>query len=441
MLLFHAFFQAYMYLSKTNSKILGDGLITEMNPIIGIMVAQFVVLMALTIFIDSYRFKNFDKVKKVSSKDRIIDSEGSFFNFFNILYNFTVEINQPPIPNEILNEKKRVESSTDPIRLLDLSKTYENGFQAIKGVSFGVQKNQIFGLLGPNGAGKSTTFNILTALLPNSGGSCTFKNLEVNRNMVEIFKDVGICPQFDCLWANLTPKEHLYLFGKLKGLKDNDLKQSVAYFLQTMQLDFFKETKAGNLSGGNKRKLCVANALIGGPDLLFFDEPSTGLDPIARRFLWNTLAQSLKSRGSSIVLTTHSMIEAESLCDNIGIMVNGKLVCFGSTQELKDKYGQGYIITIKPKLNVSVDEKIYELYPKATKTKNNKEGYVEFQLPLEGFSFFKTFSFLEKELMDKKLIEDFSISQASLEQIFLNFSKQQKGEEAEANNQFLESYD
>lgn len=259
--------------------------------------------------------------------------------------------------------------------------------------------------------------------------------------MVEIFKDVGICPQFDCLWANLTPKEHLYLFGRMKGLKNNDLKQSVAYFLQTMQLEFFKETKAGNLSGGNKRKLCVADALIGGPDLLFFDEPSTGLDPIARRFLWNTLAQSLKSRGSSIVLTTHSMIEAESLCDNIGIMVNGKMVCFGSTQELKDKYGQGYIITIKPKLNTSVDERIYELYPKATKTKNNKEGYVEFQVPLEGFSFFKTFSFLEKELMDKKLIEDFSISQASLEQIFLNFSKQQKGEEAEANNQFLESYD
>jgi len=221
--------------------------------------------------------------------------------------------------------------------------------------------------------------------------------MEVNRNMVDIFKDVGICPQFDCLWENLTPKEHLFLFGRMKGLRKQELSQSVAYFLQTMQLDFFKETKAGNLSGGNKRKLCVADALIGGPDLLFFDEPSTGLDPIARRFLWNTLSQSLKSRSSSIVLTTHSMIEAESLCDNIGIMVNGKLVCFGSTQDLKNKYGQGYLITIKPKPNNNVDDYIFDLYPKALKNKNNKEGYVEFQVPLEAFSFFKTFNFLEKE--------------------------------------------
>lgn len=255
--------------------------------------------------------------------------------------------------------------------------------------------------------------------------------------MVDIFKDVGICPQFDCLWENLTPKEHLFLFGRMKGLRKQELSQSVAYFLQTMQLDFFKETKAGNLSGGNKRKLCVADALIGGPDLLFFDEPSTGLDPIARRFLWNTLSQSLKSRSSSIVLTTHSMIEAESLCDNIGIMVNGKLVCFGSTQDLKNKYGQGYLITIKPKPNNNVDDYIFDLYPKALKNKNNKEGYVEFQVPLEAFSFFKTFNFLEKELLEKNLIDDFSISQASLEQIFLNFSKFQTGEEA--SNQFLDA--
>ncbi len=255
--------------------------------------------------------------------------------------------------------------------------------------------------------------------------------------MVETFQDVGICPQFDCLWENLTPKEHLFLFGRMKGLKKDELRQSVDYFLKTMQLEFFKETKAGNLSGGNKRKLCVADALIGGPELLFFDEPSTGLDPIARRFLWKTLSQALKSRNSSIILTTHSMIEAESLCDNIGIMVNGKLVCFGSTQELKNKYGQGYVITIKPKGNCSVDEFLYGLYPNASKKKNNKEGYAEFMIKREDFSFFKTFKFLEMELLEKKLIEDFSISQSSLEQIFLNFSKLQQGEEA--NNEFLDN--
>ena len=142
-----------------------------------------------------------------------------------------------------------------------------------------------------NGAGKSTTFNILTSLIPRSIGSVKVKGIEVNKGIMEIYQDVGICPQFDCLWQNLSPPEHLYLFGRMKGLSGLDLTLAVRYFLETMQLTEFLYTKAERLSGGNKRKLCVSNALIGGPDIQFFDEPSTGVDPIARRFLWNTLQQ------------------------------------------------------------------------------------------------------------------------------------------------------
>lgn len=103
-------------------------------------------------------------------------------------------------------------------------KKYENGFVAIKDVTYGVKQGEIFGLLGPNGAGKSTTFNILTSLIPRTLGSVKIKNTEVNKGIMSIYQDVGICPQFDCLWQNLSPPEHLYLFGRMKGLRGEDLK-------------------------------------------------------------------------------------------------------------------------------------------------------------------------------------------------------------------------
>jgi ABC-type multidrug transport system ATPase subunit len=203
---------------------------------------------------------------------------------------------------------------------------------AINNITCGVQPGEILGLLGPNGAGKSTTFNILTALIPRTAGQVNINNFSVDRGIMEIFNNVGICPQFDCLWTTLTPVEHLFLFGRMKGLSGRDLYESVRYFLQTMQLTDFIKTRAGQLSGGNKRKLCVANALIGGPDIQFFDEPSTGVDPIARRFLWNTLEQGQKLRNGSIVLTTHQMQEAETLCQKIGILINGRFKAYGSPQ-------------------------------------------------------------------------------------------------------------
>lgn len=113
-----------------------------------------------------------------------------------------------------------------------------------------------------------------------------------------------------------------------------------------MQLSAYRSVQAGRLSGGNKRKLCVTLALIGGPNMQFFDEPSSGVDPIARRFLWNSLTQNQKLRKSAITITTHSMVEAESLCNKIGILVNGRMQCYGSPEFLKQKYGEGYLISI-----------------------------------------------------------------------------------------------
>lgn len=340
---------------------------------------------------------------------------------------------------DVVTEETRLNNSNDPIKIMKIQKTYENGFQALKGISFGVQNGQIFGLLGPNGAGKSTTFNISTALIPKTSGNVFLKNEELKTGLMTIFQDVGICPQFDCLWEHLTPSEHLYLFGRMKGLKGSELKEVVEYFIFSMQLENFKlffkylnllkiirNTKAVNLSGGNKRKLCVANALIGGPDLQFFDEPSTGLDPIAKRYLWDTLQNSLKCRNSAIVLTTHSMTEAEFLCHRIGILINGRFVCFGSNQHLKDKYGDGYRVKIKLNKRKNQEE-IHDLFMKKFENSNrlieNQGDSLVYQIKNGNFSFYQAFSFLEDDLKRNEMIDDFSIVQCSLEQVFLYFSR------------------
>jgi ATP-binding cassette, subfamily A (ABC1), member 3 len=338
------------------------------------------------------------------------------------------EINQQfPIDyQEIGAESQRtMNSSNDEIKVVGLEKQYKSKYiqNALKGITFGVKPGEIFGLLGPNGAGKSTTFNILTALLPKSKGSVQLLGQEVNRNMPEIYQQVGICPQFNCLWDVLTVQEHIELFGAIKGYNENEISDSVRYFSEILSLGSHLHKRSMNLSGGNKRKLCVANCLIGSPKLMFFDEPSSGLDPLARRFLWNSLQQALKTRQSSIVLTTHSMAEAESLAHKTGILINGKFFCIGPTEMLKSKYGSGYKLTIlvregKP----PITDEILRLFPGANKI---VEGFLHqetFQVDPSNFKFSEAFSKLE-EFKDRGAIKDFSIYNTTLEQVFLYFSR------------------
>ncbi|EAR92762.2 ABC transporter family protein (macronuclear) [Tetrahymena thermophila SB210] len=321
--------------------------------------------------------------------------------------------------------QKVVKLENQTVRVKGLTKIYDNGTLAIKNTNFTFGKGEIFGLLGPNGAGKSSTFSILTSLIPKSYGSLKIKNIEVDKGIMEIYQDVGICPQFDCLWENLSPPEHLKLFGRMKGLKGKDLDESVDYFLKAMQLTEMVKKKAGQLSGGNKRKLCVANALIGGPDVQFFDEPSTGVDPIARRFLWNTLNMGIKLRNSAICMTTHTMEEAESLCTKIGILIKGQFVTIGTPQQLRNKYGQGYNITIKLNQQNKDDiKKILEkTFPSISEIPEKRSDYCHFNIKKEEFKFSKAFNLCENELKGKQIIEDFSINQSSLEQVYLQFSR------------------
>lgn len=181
-------------------------------------------------------------------------------------------------------------------------------------------------------------------------GNAYVKGLNLTSEMNEIYKEIGYCPQFDALLDDLTGRETLKIFCLLKGIRKeriNQISEELAKsFGFVKHLD--KETKA--YSGGNKRKLSTAIALIGSPSVIYLDEPTTGMDPAARRQLWNMVCR-IRDSGKSIVLTSHSMEECEALCTRLAIMVNGEFKCIGSTQHLKNKFSKGLILKIKVKRN------------------------------------------------------------------------------------------
>ena len=322
-----------------------------------------------------------------------------------------------PSDDGVGSELQRVRLSNDLIKVMQLQKIYPNGFPAVKSVSFGVGEGKIFGLLGPNGAGKSTTIAVLTKELGKSGGDVFIQN-----EAVEFYTPhLGFCPQYNPLYDRLTVRDHLRLMSRVRGWEREEL---VDFYVAAMGLSEFETRKAEQLSGGNKRKLSVAMALIGNPLIQFYDEPSTGLDPIAKRFLWHILKQTKSTLNCGLLLTTHSMEEAENLCDSLGIVVNGAMQCVGTPLQLRAKYGQGYNIHISP--CECFDQASYwsfvnENFPGAQQVSSLYEDFI---VPKEGFKLSKAFRIIQEKVR-LGLVADFSISQASLHQVFLAIAKQQ----------------
>ena len=227
---------------------------------------------------------------------------------------------------------------------------------AVKGVTFGVKKGDCFGLLGTNGAGKTTTFKALSGEIAPSYGKCYIDGMDLAKDMNKVRYLIGYCPQFDALLPNLTSKEHLELFAAIKGIPSNMREKLIQEKLQQLNLKQFEHVQAGTYSGGNKRKLSVAIALLGNPPIILLDEPSSGMDPEARRFMWSIIGKiSSEKKHSSVVLTTHSMEEAEALSTKLAIMVEGSFQCIGPVQKLKNKYGKGFEVEIKIDLPTKAD--------------------------------------------------------------------------------------
>lgn len=181
-----------------------------------------------------------------------------------------------------------------------------------------------------------------------SSGTATLAGFDVVREMLKVRKVVGYCPQFDGLHALMTVREHLELYARLRGIDSGSRGKIIDSKMRQLDLTQFENRLAGTLSGGNKRKLSVAIAIIGNPPILFLDEPSSGMDPVARRFMWDVIADiSTRSLESTVILTTHAMEECEALCNTVGIMVGGQFKCLGSIQHLKGRFGDGFTVEVR----------------------------------------------------------------------------------------------
>ena len=259
---------------------------------------------------------------------------------------------------DVRAERERVLSGDidgDGVIMDRLSKTYKglsasSTKLAVRNLSVGLHRDQCFGLLGINGAGKTTTFKMLTGEFPPSAGDAIIQDRDgashsVRTDLNDARRLMGYCPQFNGLQPNFTAREHIEFYAAIRGMPTEMIPRVTEDLLQRMDLTLYADRQAGTYSGGNKRKLSVALSLVGEPEVVFLDEPSTGMDPEARRFMWDVISSMMVGR--TIVLTSHSMEECEALCNRIGIMVSGEFKCLGSLQHLKSRFSEGYSIDLR----------------------------------------------------------------------------------------------
>jgi len=212
-----------------------------------------------------------------------------------------------------------------------------NGFTAVDHISFKVEKGEIFGFLGPNGAGKTTTMKMIQCVSPKTSGILKVKAMEVEKHPREIKRILGVLPQENNLDPDFTVFKNLIVYARYYDISRKEAEKKALDLLRFVHLEEKKDYSIEKLSGGMKRRLMLARALINDPEILILDEPTTGLDPQARHLIWDKI-KSLKNEGVTIVLTTHYMEEASQLCDKLVVMDFGKIIVEGKPEELIKKY-------------------------------------------------------------------------------------------------------
>jgi ABC-type multidrug transport system, ATPase component len=231
------------------------------------------------------------------------------------------------------------------ITATELVKKYKD-FAAVDGISFEVAPGESFGLLGPNGAGKSTTMRMIGAVSTRTSGKLDILGLDPDGHGPEIRSQLGVVPQSDNLDTELRVRENLIVYGRYFGLPLAGVKRRADELLDFAQLSDKAKAKVDDLSGGMKRRLTIARALINDPRILLLDEPTTGLDPQARHILWDRLFR-LKEQGTTLVLTTHYMDEAEQLCDRLVVVDKGRIMAEGSPTALIRQYSSREVLELR----------------------------------------------------------------------------------------------
>ena len=325
--------------------------------------------------------------------------------------------------NEIIKANYPENKENYSIKVQNLIKTFYGGpfgckkcnkcfksTKAVRNISFCLEYGECFGFLGINGAGKTTIFKCLSKEIYPTSGNIFINNKDINHNFDEISSLIGYCPQFDAIFEFLTVYENLEFYGLIKGAKKEKLNDIIIALIKEINLSPFKDIVAENLSGGNKRKLSVAIALICNPPIILLDEPSTGMDPEARRFMWGVIhGVSLNQKKSTIIMTTHLMEEAETLCKRIGILVDGQFKCLSSIDEIKEKYGYGYEINLqikKPDIN-----ELYETYHINKFHQNIDISLDNLEGLLKLYNLVKYFELIKNNLFGQKILIELQISE------------------------------
>ncbi|XP_035855343.1 retinal-specific phospholipid-transporting ATPase ABCA4 isoform X2 [Sander lucioperca] len=373
-------------------------------------------------------------------------AEGFVYFILNILFQYRFFLDhwisdcpKPPILGEdvdVAEERERLyqsEKTNDILCIRDLSKTYKGTIiPAVDRICVAISPGECFGLLGVNGAGKTTTFKMLTGDIDVTSGEASVAGHSILTNILDVHQNMGYCPQFDAIDELLTGREHLHLYARLRGVPEPEISRVAEWAIQKLGLSEYAGQSAGTYSGGNKRKLSTAIAMIGCPALVLLDEPTTGMDPLSRRFLWNSIMSVIQDR-RAVVLTSHSMEECEALCTRLAIMVNGSFKCLGTIQHLKYKFGDGYVVTMKirtAKPGSAVDLNPAEAFMESTFPGciQSEKHYNTLQYKISSSSLARIFQMVLVN-KDKLNIEDYSVSQTTLDQVFVNFAKQQSRED------------
>uniref|UniRef100_A0A674F8F1 Cholesterol transporter ABCA5 n=1 Tax=Salmo trutta TaxID=8032 RepID=A0A674F8F1_SALTR len=309
---------------------------------------------------------------------------------------------------------------------------------ATKNVSFCVRKGEVLGLLGPNGAGKSTIMHMLSGDTVPTAGQVLMGDYSTEFRPVDNpLEHIGYCPQVSPLWPRITLEEHLEIYAAIKGLRGQDVPGIITRVVNALELKGHLHKQAKNLSAGIKRKLCFALSMLGNPQIVLLDEPSTGMDPKSKQRMWRAIRAAFKNRQRGAILTTHYMEEAEAVCDRVAIMVSGQLRCIGSIQHLKGKYGRGYSLEVKLREELTglqqvalLHKEIRRIFPHAARQESFATLMV-YKIPMEDVkSLAKSFSQLESAKQAFNF-EEYNFSQSTLEQVFMEFAKEQENEEEE----------
>ena len=263
-----------------------------------------------------------------------------------------------------------VRRDSQTLKVRNLRKVFSNSKVAVDNTSMTLYSGQIYALLGHNGAGKTTTISMLTGLLEPSGGQAELNGIDIFKDLDYLRHNLGVCPQHNVLFDYLTVREHLELYATFKGIEGAPLIRSrVDKLIYEVELVNEQHQLASTLSGGQKRKLSVAIALIGDSKVIMLDEPTSGMDTTTRRRFWDMVKQY--KEGRIVILTTHYMDEADILGDRICIMAEGNVQCCGSSLFLKNKFGVGYNLVLAKKgsrgtSTKQIDDYIKKKLPEAT---------------------------------------------------------------------------